>query len=112
MDDRDFQNVLAKIASRADQRDISGDWPRDDLADLATVGAMRWAMPREFGGDELAPLALHERSEQIAAASLGTALILTQRDSAVQILAASENTRLLSDLMPRFARNEWFTTVG
>ena len=105
MDDRDFQQVLRSIASSADQRDLTGDWPGEDLEDLASIGAMSWTIPREFGGEELSPLALHERYEQIAAASLATALILTQRDSAVQIIAASQNAALRDGLLPKFVAN-------
>jgi alkylation response protein AidB-like acyl-CoA dehydrogenase len=112
MNDLDFQQALASTASRADRFDQSGDWPRQDLDDLAAIGAMRWAIPHEFGGDQLQPLDLHERYEQIAASSLATALILTQRDSAIQILAGSTNFALRNELLTRLARNESFTTVG
>ena len=53
---------------------------------------------RTLGGEELSPIEIHQRYEQIAVASLGTALILTQRDSAVQIIASSENSALRDSL--------------
>src|SRR5438876_929628 len=112
MNESSFQDVLEQIASRANQFDQSGDWPREDLDDLASIGAMKWAIPRNLAGEEFSPIEIHERYEQIAASSLATALILTQRDSAVQILAASENVGIRDQLMPTFAGNEKFTTVG
>src|SRR4051794_18689995 len=73
---------LTAIRHRAGIYDQTGDWPAEDLDALAAAGAMRWAIPKEFDGDELSSLELHLRYEWIAAASVSTALILTQRDSA------------------------------
>jgi alkylation response protein AidB-like acyl-CoA dehydrogenase len=103
---------LTAIKHRAGIYDATGDWPEEDLDALAAAGAMRWAVPKEFGGDELSPLELHLRYEWIAAVSVSTALILTQRDSAVGLIDGSENPTLRQELMPRFARNEMFATVG
>jgi len=50
---------------------------------------MRWALPKPFGGD-LSPLDLHLKYEAIATASLAVALAFSQRDSAVQLIEASE----------------------
>ncbi|HEY1629642.1 MAG TPA: acyl-CoA dehydrogenase family protein [Tepidisphaeraceae bacterium] len=107
-----LREILPGISSRADRLDQSGDWPQEDLRILATIGAMRWSVPLEFGGEDLSPIELHFRYETIASASLTTALILTQRDSAISLLAAAENSPLRSELLPRLANNEIFTTVG
>jgi len=103
---------LTAIKHRAGIYDATGNWPSEDLDALALAGAMRWAVPKEFGGEELSPLELHLRYEWIAAASVSTALVLTQRDSAVGLIDASENTTLRAELLPRFAKNEMFATVG
>src|SRR5689334_5669624 len=71
-------------------------WPEQLLQRNAE--AMKWAMPRAFGGHELDPVALHLRYEQLARESLSLALILTQRDSAVGILAAAKHHRLLEEV--------------
>ena len=82
------------------------EWPEQLLR--AHADAFRWAMPRAFGGDQLDPLELHLRYEQLARKSLALALILTQRDSAVGILiAAGGSQRLLADI-----RDGAFVTVG
>jgi alkylation response protein AidB-like acyl-CoA dehydrogenase len=107
-----LRDVLPGIRSRADRYDVSGDWPAEDLHELARIGAMRWAIPASCGGEELSPIELHYRYEAIAAASLTAALILTQRDSAVGILSAGENTALRDELLPKLAENEIFATVG
>jgi alkylation response protein AidB-like acyl-CoA dehydrogenase len=81
------------------------DWPEQLLREHAD--AMRWAMPREFGGEELDPLELHLRYEQLARKSLSLALILTQRDSALGILAAAGDSKRLAEV-----RDGAFVTVG
>ena len=79
---------------------------------LATIGAMRWAVPLSCGGEELSPIELHFRYEAIASASLTTALILTQRDSAIGILSASVPSTARDELLRMLANDEIFTTVG
>jgi alkylation response protein AidB-like acyl-CoA dehydrogenase len=107
-----LREVLPGIASRADRLDVTGDWPDEDLRILASLGAMRWAVPLEHGGEDLSPIELHFRYEAIASASVTTALILTQRDSAVSLIALSEASLLRNELLPKLASNELFTTVG
>jgi alkylation response protein AidB-like acyl-CoA dehydrogenase len=91
---------LKSICQRADIYDQTGAWPSGDLDVLAAAGAMGWAIPAAFGGDDLDPLELHFRYEQIATASLSTALVLTQRDSAVGMILASENITVRNELLP------------
>src|SRR5690348_3124922 len=115
--DRKLEHLPAPIAEqlrqRAQRHDQTGAWPELDLQTLAEqAGAMRWAVPGEFGGDDVDPLTLHLRYEALAAASLATALILTQRDSAVGLIASSENEQLKRELLPKLAVNEIFATVG
>jgi alkylation response protein AidB-like acyl-CoA dehydrogenase len=104
--------VLNELRQRATIYDQTGDWPAEDLEALAKVGAMKWAVPKQFGGDELSPMDLHLRYEQIASASLSTALVLTQRDSAIGLIESGENEALRKELLPRLAQNEMFATVG
>ena len=73
---------------------------------------MRWAVPREFGGDELPPLELHLNYERLATASVATALILTQRDAAVGLIDANPDAAKRATMLRRFAGNEIWMTVG
>src|ERR1700722_19282250 len=102
-----LREVLPGIRSRAQELDQSGGWADDDLQVLANLGAMRWAGPMEFGGEELSAIELHFRYEAIASASLATALVLSQRDSAVDFFEAGENAKLRSELLPKLANNEF-----
>ena len=85
------------------------DWPEQQLREMPD--ALRWTMPRDFGGDDLDPLELHLRYEQLARRSLPLALILTQRDSAVGIIAGSAN-RATRDRLLAEIRDGTFVTVG
>ncbi|MBC7785302.1 MAG: acyl-CoA/acyl-ACP dehydrogenase [Burkholderiales bacterium] len=110
--DPDFTQVLTAISQRATENDIAAAWPQVDLDELAAIGAMRWAIGRAYGGDDLDALELHDRYELIASASLATALVLSQRDTAAGYLEASTNDDLKNDLLPKLARNELWTTIG
>lgn len=107
-----LESALARIAGRATALDRSGEWVGDDLRDLADAGAMRWALPARHGGDDLDGDALQTRYEAVAAASLATALVFSQRDAAVGFIEAAENIALRDALLPRLARNEVWTTIG
>jgi alkylation response protein AidB-like acyl-CoA dehydrogenase len=111
----DFQNlrrILPVIADRATALDRGGDWPQQDLDDLGTVGAWRWFVPAEFGGEGIDPLELHLRYEAIASASLATALVLSQRDSAVGLIVGAEDWPMRGQILARMARGDCFATIG
>jgi alkylation response protein AidB-like acyl-CoA dehydrogenase len=105
-------NLLPTIRNRASSLDRSGDWPADDLHDLAAIGAWRWFVPEKFGGEGVDPLELHLRYEAIASASLATALIVSQRDSAVGLIDGSENQEMREAILPGLARGDFFSTIG
>src|SRR5579862_6625589 len=107
-----FDDALQNIASRANPYDISTDWPVADLAELQAAGAMRWAISAENGGEELPPFELHLRYEQLATASVSTALILTQRDAAAGWIEAAVDCKRRSKMLNRLAKNEIWATVG
>ncbi|HEY1921482.1 MAG TPA: acyl-CoA dehydrogenase family protein [Tepidisphaeraceae bacterium] len=104
--------VLPAIAARATLLDRTGDWPAEDLRDLGNAGAWRWYVPKQFGGEEIDPLALHLRYEEIASASVSTALIVSQRDSAIGLIDGTENPTLRQEILPALARGEYFATIG
>jgi alkylation response protein AidB-like acyl-CoA dehydrogenase len=104
--------MLDGVRQRSGQVDRSASWPAEDLDALASAGAMRWAIPRELGGEALAPLDMYLRYEQIAAASLTLALILSQRDSAVATIVSAEGFALRHRVLSALRDNAVFTTVG
>jgi butyryl-CoA dehydrogenase len=84
-----LESILPGLRASAQACDQTGEWPGRDWEDLCAIGATRWVLPRDLGGDELSPLELHMKYERIAAASLTAALILTQRDAAADLIASS-----------------------
>jgi alkylation response protein AidB-like acyl-CoA dehydrogenase len=107
-----LDDVLPRVLARADAYDQTGDFPAEDLAELAAAGAMRWAVPVAFDGEGLDLREHHLRYERIAAASLSTALLLTQRDAAVWLIEAAEDAPLRGELLRQLAHHEIFATVG
>jgi butyryl-CoA dehydrogenase len=107
-----LMSVLPAIAGRATALDRSGDWPAEDLRDLGGIGVWRWFVPEQFGGEGIHPLELHLRYEAIASASLATALVISQRDSAVAWIESALDSGLREELLPGLARGEYFATIG
>jgi len=106
-----FEAILKSIAGRAQDGDVNGIWPAQDIAELASIGATRWAIDAPYG-DDVNALELHDRYKRIASASLATALVLSQRDAAVGFIEASDNQALRENLLSQLARNERWTTIG
>ena len=97
--------VLPRIAERATRYDVEAAWPVEDLAELSDAGAMRWAIARAHGGEDVDAETLHGHYEHVAAASLATALLISQRDAAVGYIESSANESLKERLLPRLAQN-------
>jgi butyryl-CoA dehydrogenase len=104
--------VLPTIAERAITYDIEARWPAEDLKDLESIGAMKWAVGKPWGGYDLDALTLHDHYEALASASLATSLVLSQRDAAVGYIEASANEKLRDAYLPRLASNELWSTIG
>jgi alkylation response protein AidB-like acyl-CoA dehydrogenase len=107
-----LESSIVGVARRAQGYDIKQGWPAEDLADLAAVGAMRWSVPKEFGGEEIPPLELHLNYEQIATASVATALIFTQRDAAVGLIDGAAGSPRRAELLNQLVENQIWSTVG
>jgi alkylation response protein AidB-like acyl-CoA dehydrogenase len=107
-----LSEITAALSSWAAEYEQTGAWPQRSIALLGDVGAWRWNIPAESGGDPLPHAALLEAYAALAAGCMSTALISTQRDGAVELIATSPNEAAKRELLPRLARGEIFTTVG
>ena len=105
-----IQQAVQSLSSRASQ--AAPAWPHTDLRVVGAAGAWRSIVPRRWGGDELAYSDLLRTYTVIAKHSVALALILTQRDSACDLIARGENPSLKDVLLPAYATGERFTTVG
>ncbi|NNM88391.1 MAG: acyl-CoA/acyl-ACP dehydrogenase [Phycisphaerae bacterium] len=104
--------ALKLIESRAERVDVAAAWPADNMADLKRCGALTWAIPRPFGGTGMDAVLLHRRYEELARRCLTTALILTQRDSAVGFLLSAAEAPASTPLLRSMARGTVFATIG
>jgi alkylation response protein AidB-like acyl-CoA dehydrogenase len=109
---RELAHLLPRIRARAQRYDVSGEWPAEDLNELTDIGALRAVLPAEFGGGDETALQIHLRYEQLAAASLATALVLSQRDSACAIIDAAKTSPVRHELLAALSHNSIFATVG
>jgi len=107
-----LEHLRSNLAARATAYDLAGAWPEESLAALTAASAWAWIVPRQYGGVQLDAIVHLHAYEAIAAGCMSSLLILTNRDSACELIAANENEALKSDLLPRLAANEIMTTVG
>jgi alkylation response protein AidB-like acyl-CoA dehydrogenase len=101
--------ALEELAGSADGETV---WPAKSWDIVRQTGALRWCIPREYGGDGLAGSPLLERYEQLAGACLTSCFILSQRDGACRRIRDSGNGQLCQELLPPLAQSERFATVG
>jgi butyryl-CoA dehydrogenase len=106
------ENILTELAALADQADAQRRWPEESWRLLCRVGATRWCIPVEYGGDGLHGIELLRRYQALAGACLTSCFILSQRDAASRRLRDSGQAALCRELLPALARGETFSTVG
>lgn len=100
------------LARLATHYDMTGEWPAHSIELLTSAGAWTWVIPKVFGGLQLPPELQVAAYEAIAAGSMAAVLILTQRDGACELIAASENEQLKIELLPKLLTHEAMTSVG
>src|SRR5262249_11764636 len=104
-----MRDVLAANAAAADGR---AEWPVASWQALRDAGVLAWAVPRAYGGQELASGELLTGYERLAGACLTTCFILSQRDAACRRPRHPGHRALGEELLPALARGETFATVG
>lgn len=106
---------LAALTNQLNELEQQGDehaWSDQSVAAMRRAGCFRAGIPREYGGDALAPAEQMQIYEAVARGSLASALILTQHDGATQFLTHTSSRRLADDLLRRIAAGDVLTTVG
>jgi alkylation response protein AidB-like acyl-CoA dehydrogenase len=106
-----LDSLLPTLRERATHYDRICEWPEEDLRELTAIGAMRWSVPQEFGGEGWSPLELHLAYEKLASASLADALILSPRDSAVDMIDA-DGAPHRAEWLRQLASGQMFSTIG
>jgi alkylation response protein AidB-like acyl-CoA dehydrogenase len=105
-------SLLAALSEHARAADEQALWPAESWKLMRELGALRWSVPRAYGGDEHTGVDLLERYESLAGACLTSCFILSQRDAAVRRLRDSGNQPLCQELLPALAAGDRFATVG
>jgi len=108
----DSFQTLVRTLSEIPEPDSADSWPTAQWDLLAEAGGNRWNIPVEFGGDGADGTEMLEVYRELAAGSLLTTFILTQRNAACQRIQTSANIFAKSNLMPRLCNGEVFATVG
>ena len=104
--------LLEGLKGRAGSADGKTTWPAESWDLVKQAGALRWCIPREYGGDGWAGGRLLERYEQLSGACLTSCFILSQRDAACRRIRDSGNAAICQELLAPLARGESFATVG
>jgi alkylation response protein AidB-like acyl-CoA dehydrogenase len=107
-----LERMTHALAEHANGYDRTGEWPADSLKAAGEAGAWRWSVPEEYGGQPLSPRALLGAYEALARGCMSTALIVTQRDGAVDLIRHASTDAPKQRFLPRLARGELHTTVG
>ncbi len=103
--------LASRLRLSAAAEDEQG-WPDAGLQVLRDAGCLKQVVPAEYGGIGADPPVQLGTYEAIAAECVALALILTQHDAAVEILAASDQESVAGELLEKCVRGEELLTVG
>lgn len=103
--------MLELLDQQAESADVLTDWPLPSMALLREIGAFRWSIPCEWGGEGITGRPLFDRHEEIARRCLTTAFILSQREASIRQLLKGPRP-VVERFLPSALRGEAFSTVG
>ncbi len=106
-----LQRIADELNRNAGVRDRSPDWPDQEWQRIADAGLLRSILPPEFSGIGSNYARILDGYRAVAGGSVAVALILTQRDSAVDLIARG-SSRHLHTLLPAHAAGQRCTSVG
>lgn len=104
--------LCAELKQMADQADLSGEWPAEQVRLCGEAGVYEWFLPKEYGGQDWSDADAVRGYLALAAVDLTTTFIITQRTGACRRVAAGENDELKSRVLPMLTTGENFATVG
>lgn len=108
---RGFLNELAELSAQSESSGAGSQWPVQVMQALAEAGILACGIPPEFGGQDVGS-SMTETYIDLATADLVSCFILTQQNSAVARIAASDNVTMKARWLPLIASGEAFATVG
>jgi alkylation response protein AidB-like acyl-CoA dehydrogenase len=101
-----------EVAPRAQAIDREPEALRVALSGLAERDLMAMKRPAEFGGPEMPEPLFRRFQEEVARASGALAFLQTQHQSAVSMLARSDNRALVEEYLPKMGNGGRFVGIG
>jgi alkylation response protein AidB-like acyl-CoA dehydrogenase len=111
-DDPTLEELCRQLARRADDTDLSGAWPAEQLTLCGQYGVFRWFVPVEQGGQGWSDADVIRGYLRLSAACLTTTFVITQRTGACRRILASGNREAISRHLPDLISGRSFATVG
>lgn len=99
--DRAWQYLSTEVAPVANEMDADETLLGEALRGLASRGFMALRRPAEYGGPELDETSFRMFQEMVARVSGSLAFLQTQHQSAVGMIAKSQNAELKTDWLPK-----------
>ncbi|MBC8063503.1 MAG: acyl-CoA/acyl-ACP dehydrogenase [Chlorobia bacterium] len=111
-----LQNALQylhdEVRPQAQEIDLSVDALRQALDGLCSRDLMALKRPAEYGGPALTEESFRVFQEETARVSGALAFLQTQHQSAVSMIAKSENSELKGEYLPKMANGEKLVGIG
>jgi len=105
-------NVLRQELRDIDDQGDDTSWPEKMISVMRDAGCFGNVIARAYGGNETDPHRMIETYQSVGAGSITAALILTQHDSACDLIGNCDNESLAADLLPDCATGQKLATVG
>lgn len=110
--DSALDELCAKLAECAAQRETEGVWPERQLRLCGDYGVYRWFVPDADGGFGWSDADIARGYLRLAEACLTTSFVITQRTGAIQRLAAMAGSTVKARHLPDLLSGKTFATIG
>lgn len=104
--------LVERLFDLACEYDRSPCWPQASIDLLRDAGLFRRVLPESLGGDGASYAEVLHGYETVARGCVSTALLLTQRDGACDLMLRGDNEPLRRRLLPEHAAGRRFTSIG
>ncbi|MBD2431885.1 MULTISPECIES: cyclase family protein [Fischerella] len=104
--------LLNSVAVKANEIDSNPDTLMQALQGLRDLGLLALRVPHNWGGKEVSEETFSDFQELVARYSGALAFLQTQHQSAAAMLAASSNSVLKQEYLPRIGKGELLVGVG
>jgi alkylation response protein AidB-like acyl-CoA dehydrogenase len=110
--DSTLVDLCEQLANLADQTDLSGSWPAEQLELCARHGVYRWFLSEADGGFGWDEADIMRGYLHLGASCLNTGFVITQASGALRRVAAAGRAELKGQILPALLDGSKFSTVG